>query len=128
MNARTQELLSRLVAPGQFPNMSCSEGHELHDGVIYELDEVEEILPAATGPYQTLGERTKLLKDQMEYAAESSGQLGQEVKRLRNALTEAAMSLETIHEQAGHGEWIKHMDQVRGYANSRATVAREALV
>ena len=33
MDARTQELLDRLVAPGQFPNMSCSEGHELHEGV-----------------------------------------------------------------------------------------------
>src|ERR1035437_948914 len=41
-----------------------------------ERDEVEEYLPEATGPYQTLGERAKLLKDQMEYAAESSGDLG----------------------------------------------------
>ena len=39
----------------------------------------------------------------------------------------AATSLETIHEQAGHDEWMKRMYQVRGYANSRATVAREAL-
>jgi len=38
MDTRTQELLERLVAPGQFPNMSCSEGHELHEGVLNETE------------------------------------------------------------------------------------------
>lgn len=44
MDARTQELLDRLVAVGQFPNMSASEGHELHEGVTDELDDLNDRL------------------------------------------------------------------------------------
>jgi hypothetical protein len=51
----------------------------------------------------------------------------EEVSRLEAGLIAAAMSLETIHEQAGRDEFLIHMLQVRGYANSRATVARAAL-
>src|ERR1700691_1204165 len=49
------------------------------------------------------------------------------LKAARAALGVAAMSLETIHEQSGRDEYMKHMDQVRGYANSRANAARAAL-
>jgi hypothetical protein len=44
MDARTQELLDRLVAPGQFPNMSCSEGHELYEGITGHIRLLERAL------------------------------------------------------------------------------------
>ena len=51
-----------------------------------------------------------------------------EVKVLRDALDEAAQSLTTISKMAGKGdEELMYMDQVRGYANSRARVASRAL-
>lgn len=46
---------------------------------------------------------------------------------LRMALSDAAMSLETIAEQSGRDEGMTAFSQVRGYANSRASVARIAL-
>lgn len=46
---------------------------------------------------------------------------------LETALHEAASSLETISASAGRDEYMEDMLQVRGYANSRATVARSAL-
>lgn len=51
-----------------------------------------------------------------------------QVTMLRDALDEAATSLETIKLRS-HGDesYLNHMDQVRGYAGSRATVVREAL-
>lgn len=51
-------------------------------------------------------------------------QLHRETVDLRRHLHEAATSLETISKQAGRDEFLKHMSQVCGYANSRATVAR----
>lgn len=38
LDVRLDELLQRMVAPGPFPNMSASEGHELVD-MVYELVE-----------------------------------------------------------------------------------------
>jgi len=43
------------------------------------------------------------------------------------ALSDAAMSLETITEQTGHEEGMKKSTQIRGYAGNRASVARAAL-
>ena len=31
MDIRLEELLDRMVAPGQFPQISASEGHEVYD-------------------------------------------------------------------------------------------------
>lgn len=42
---------------------------------------------------------------------------------LRTALREAAQSLRTIADQSGKDEFLKDIDQIRGYANSRANVA-----
>jgi len=50
-----------------------------------------------------------------------------ECGRLRERLQEAATSLETISELAGRDEMLEDMMQVRGYANSRASVAFAAL-
>lgn len=47
MNPRLNELLNRMVAPGQFPNMSASEGHELYQ-MVYELNERYEAREAHT--------------------------------------------------------------------------------
>ena len=43
---------------------------------------------------------------------------------LRRHLHDATTSLETISKLAGRDEHMKHMSQVCGYANSRASVAR----
>lgn len=50
-----------------------------------------------------------------------------EVQRLREALGEAAQSLETISSGAGLDEFMKDASDVRCYARSRAGVARSAL-
>lgn len=47
---------------------------------------------------------------------------------LRQQLNDATTSLETISNQAGREEGLKYMSQVCGYANSRATVARNFLI
>lgn len=57
----------------------------------------------------------------------NSGELLSQVKSLRAQLADAAQSLETISAQAGRDEFMKDMTDVRGYANSRARVAREGL-
>jgi hypothetical protein len=46
---------------------------------------------------------------------------------MRKALHDAATSLETISLTAGSGEFMETHMEVRGYANSRARAAREAL-
>ena len=46
---------------------------------------------------------------------------------LVEALTDAAQSLETISNGAGRDEFMSDFDDVRGYARSRASVARAAL-
>lgn len=51
----------------------------------------------------------------------------QEIFRLRAQLADAAQSLETISLQAGRDEFMKDMTQIRGYANSRAMVAKGSL-
>lgn len=50
-----------------------------------------------------------------------------EIDKLRAKLADAAQSLETISLQAGRDEFMKDMTDVRGYANSRARVAKGAL-
>jgi len=51
-----------------------------------------------------------------------------EVKALREALEDATKSLETIANRAGkRDELLEHIQQIRGYANSRAISARTAL-
>jgi len=51
-----------------------------------------------------------------------------EAELLREALVNATMSLETISRNAGKSEaLLDDFMSVRGYANSRATIAREAL-
>ena len=50
-----------------------------------------------------------------------------EVERLRETLDAAATSLETIAREAGRDEFLHSHQQIRGYANNRAGVARRAL-
>ncbi|GEM_PF-5791962 len=46
---------------------------------------------------------------------------------LRDALEQAAQSLESISKLAGRDEFMQDVLDIRGFANSRATVARAAL-
>lgn len=50
------------------------------------------------------------------------------IENLRTALEEAASSLDTIRLNAGRDPYLRTMDQVRGYAGSRWTVASDALL
>jgi|GEM_PF-3362144 len=49
------------------------------------------------------------------------------VERLEEALRDAATSMQTIADKAGRDEYLMTIDEVRGYANSRANAARAAL-
>lgn len=49
------------------------------------------------------------------------------IQSARQALEDAARSLETIADLAGRDETLLEPDQVRGYAASRAYMARSAL-
>lgn len=46
---------------------------------------------------------------------------------LRDALEQAAQSLESISKLAGRDEFMQDVLDIRGFANSRATVARAAM-
>ena len=51
----------------------------------------------------------------------------QRAERLAEALRDAATSMQTIADKAGRDEYLMTMDEVRGYANSRANAALAAL-
>ena len=50
----------------------------------------------------------------------------QRAERLAEALRDAATSMQTIADKAGRDEYLMTMDEVRGYANSRANAALAA--
>lgn len=54
--------------------------------------------------------------------------LRHENDNLRKALGESAQSLRAIANMAGKDEYLKDVYQIRGYANSRASVAEEAIL
>ena len=62
------------------------------------------------------------------HAINSHDELVAEVERLREALTDAATSLETIHVRSyGEDSFLDSKHEMRSYAGSRAKVARVAL-
>ena len=62
------------------------------------------------------------------HAINSHDELVAEVERLREALTDAATSLETIHVRSyGEDSFLDSKHEMRSYAGSRAKVARAAL-
>ena len=68
-------------------------------------------------------------RDGRDYAKLSNEltQLRAECDRLREALGDAARSLEGIRSQAGLDPYLETMQQVRGFAESRAIAAHAAL-
>ena len=72
-----------------------------------------------------------LLSHQAEHAAHainSHDELVAEVERLRQALIDAATSLETIHVRSyGEDSFLDSKHEMRSYAGSRAKIARAAL-
>ena len=72
-----------------------------------------------------------LLSHQAEHAAHainSHDELVAEVERLRQALIDAATSLETIHLRSyGEDSFLDSKHEMRSYAESRAKIARAAL-
>lgn len=77
----------------------------------------------AQGRWMLIADHERLVADLRAQLAEAR----ERVKDLESGLESAAMSLETIDEQAGRDEFMKHWDQVRGYAHSRSNAARAAL-
>jgi hypothetical protein len=75
--------------------------------------------------------RARSARAQRNFADENSFvQVAREVEELRaelaalkDRLDEAAKSLETISKQAGRGEYMETMTEVRAYAANRAMVA-----
>jgi hypothetical protein len=65
--------------------------------------------------------------DALEAAREDARVLRRGNERLAEALQDAAKSMQTIADKAGRDEYLMTMDEVRGYANSRANAARAAL-
>lgn len=62
------------------------------------------------------------------HAINSHDELVAEVELLREALTDAATSLETIHVRSyGEDSFLDSKHEMRSYAGSRAKVARAAL-
>ena len=62
------------------------------------------------------------------HAINSHDELVAEVERLRQALIDAATSLETIHVRSyGEDSFLDSKHEMRSYAGSRAKVARVAL-
>jgi chromosome segregation ATPase len=66
-------------------------------------------------------------RDAMIIVAHAKHEALTELAEAREALRDAAASLTTIAEHAGKDEYLSDMLQVRGYANSRAGVARALL-
>ncbi len=56
------------------------------------------------------------------------GPTSNDLQALTQALQDAAQSLETISQQAGRSEFMQELGEVRGYAGSRASIARVALI
>ena len=67
------------------------------------------------------------LREDVALAFKTCNQQRERIATLERALLEATSSLETIQEQSGKDECLKCMDQVRGYASSRAKAARAEL-
>ena len=62
------------------------------------------------------------------HAINSHDELVAEVERLRQALIDAATSLETIHVRSyGEDSFLDSKQEMRSYAGSRAKIARAAL-
>lgn len=63
-----------------------------------------------------------------DHAINSHDELVAEVERLREALIDAATSLETIHVRSyGEDSFLDSKQEMRSYAGSRAKIARAAL-
>lgn len=81
------------------------------------------------GEYCEIAECGSVADSQYIYnAINSHDELVAEVERLRQALIDAATSLETIHMRSyGEDSFLDSKHQMRSYAESRAKVARQAL-
>jgi len=74
------------------------------------------------------GYMSKHCSEYAAHAINSHDELVAEVERLRQALIDAATSLETIHVRSyGEDSFLDSKHEMRSYAGSRAKVARVAL-
>lgn len=70
----------------------------------------------------------EVIRIALSHAINSHDELVAEVERLRQALIDAATSLETIHVRSyGEDSFLDSKQEMRSYAGSRAKIARAAL-
>ena len=92
-----------------------------HDELVAEVESLSSSLNHANSNHELFERQYYLEKDKCE-------DLQAEVERLRQALIDAATSLETIHVRSyGKDSFLDSKHEMRSYAGSRAKVARVAL-
>ena len=92
-----------------------------HDELVAEVWRLTASLNHANSNHELFERQYYLEKDRCE-------ELQTEVERLRQALIDAATSLETIHVRSyGEDSFLDSKHEMRSYAGSRAKVARAAL-
>jgi len=71
---------------------------------------------------------TDITESKHSHAAEAQvcSKAADEIERLREALNDAATSLNTIAEQSGKDEFLTDIRDIRAYARNRADEARKA--
>ena len=92
-----------------------------HDELVAEVERLTASLNHANSNHELFERQYYLEKDRCE-------ELQTEVERLRQALIDAATSLETIHVRSyGEDSFLDSKHEMRSYAGSRAKIARAAL-
>lgn len=78
--------------------------------------------------FLTLDHHNRTCDEYAAHSINSHDELVAEVERLRQALIDAATSLETIHVRSyGEDSFLDSKQETRSYAGSRAKIARAAL-
>jgi len=116
----------------QCESIKQRERAETAEGALREIEQfVRENDPRhlshASGILRDIAVKCRRALKDTQHSGDTTGMATDRERRLEVALREAASSLETISKLAGRDEDMGDMMQVRGYANSRATVARAAL-
>lgn len=117
---RLNAIVLGLTDPIKSANCRMLEYHQLKEEVERLTDENERLIAEQVALVARRKRNIDELKSERDAAVARA-------ERAEEALREATLSLETISKKAGRDEYMEDMLQVRGYANSRATVARAAL-
>ena len=92
-----------------------------------EIEKLTSVDVSADGVPHLDARQFSIIRISFEILRMKAGELAAERDALKSALMDAAMSLQSIEEQAGRDECMMHMEQVRGYAHSRSVDAHASL-